>query len=467
MKNINSILKLNIPFTQIVSAKEEVYSDNCFYRINCETSFAEGSFIRTEVCLPENWNGIYLGCGNGGMAGGLSSDYLRDRACEGYAAAHTDMGTFKGRDFGIKNREVWKDFGWRSTHNMTVIAKALIVECYGKTPDYSYFYGGSTGGQQALAMAQRFPEDFDGIIADKPANNRVFLHTYFLWNHVHLTTADGSPLFTYDEVRSISKIAPRFFQNLDDGENGDDFITFPKNDSKTIQAFLEFLSANMPDLSATQLSALKAVYMGPVNPRTHKQIYNGMPIGSEVYPCGIMDCQGSEPPHYYPFNWVFGADYKARQFDFDKDLETVSDALSGDLNANCADLSAFKEKGGKLIMLAGTADPCVPFPDNAVYFKRLYDNYGDEFSTFFRFFLFPGRDHCGQGEGLNATICDSHNIDPNFYALRKWCEEGIAPEYLMGAHIENGDIKFTRKIYPYSSKENTVDKYCEEYYYNK
>lgn len=462
MKPISSILNLKLQFTQIVSAKEEVYGDKRFYRINCETSFQEGSFIRTEICLPEDWNGIYLGCGNGGMAGSLSSDYLRDRALEGYAAAQTDMGTSKGRNFGIGNRQVWKDFGWRATHNMTVIAKALILECYGRTPDYSYFWGGSTGGQQALAMAQRFPEDFNGIIADKPANNRVFLHAYFLWNHIHLRTADGNPLFTNQEIAKITKLAPRYFQMLGDGEKGDNFITFPYNDDKTIDGFLEFLKKET-EFSKTQLSALEAVYKGPVNPETGRQIYNGMPIGSEMYPCGIMDCQGAESPYFYPFIWVFGEDYKANQFDFNKDLETVCDALSTDLNANSTDLTAFKAAGGKIIMLAGTADPCVPFPDNAVYLKRLYERYGDELSTFFRFFLFPGRDHCAQGEGLNQTDCEG-KIDSYIDSIRLWCEKGIAPEFLSGVHTENGEIKFTRKIYPYSPKSDTVDKYCDEYY---
>ena len=135
----------------------------------------------------------------------------------------TDMGTSGGRERGINNQAVWRDFGWRATHGMAVLGKQLSEICYGKKPEYSYFVGASTGGQQAFSEAQRFPEDFNGIIAGVPANNRVALHTYFLWNHNHLRRPDGKVMFTDKEIQNITHLAVSFFQNRKDGAEGDNF----------------------------------------------------------------------------------------------------------------------------------------------------------------------------------------------------------------------------------------------------
>jgi feruloyl esterase len=145
---------------------------------------AKGSNINVEVWLPDTakWNGRFLGLGNGGAAGKINSGSLAGYSAAGYAVATTDMGTAPNADSGIGNREVWKDFGYRATHLMTVVGKQLVQAHYGKGPEYSYFSGGSTGGQQALQEAQRYPEDYDGITAAVPAHCRAPLHAYFLWN---------------------------------------------------------------------------------------------------------------------------------------------------------------------------------------------------------------------------------------------------------------------------------------------
>ncbi len=434
-----------------------------FYRVVLHSSPEENSFIRSELWLPDNWNGIFIGLGNGGMAGGISHAQLAWRVSNGYAAANTDMGTSRGTESGINNPAVWKDFGWRATHIMTVISKAVINLHYGKDADYSYFVGGSTGGEQALSLAQRFPADYDGIIAGVPANNRIFLHTYFLWNHNHLRTKDGKVMFDAEQVKEITLCGAKYFQTKNDGEKGDNFVSFPQADDNTIDEFVAFLKSEHPEFCQNQLDALKKVYKGPINPRTGERIYNGMPIGSEMYGCGIIDCQAEESPHYYPFIWSLGENCNPYDFDFDKDLELVSDALSADMNANNPDLSEFNNLGGKLIMYSGSADPCVPFPDAMRYYERVCDTMGgyERVSQFAKYFLMPGKDHGGGGLGTNALrTCDKGGDELD--ALRMWREKGISPNTLTAVKLDwENDCKviFEREIESYNP-EKASDKKC-------
>ena len=283
--DVEKLKEIKIDKTEIVEidyiSNSEYKSDNGEvhsdlpepYRIKFVSKPGDGSLISIEVWLPLNWNGIFLGTGNGGMAGNICYGALATYVRDGYAVANTDMGTSRGRNSGIGNPDVWKDFGWRSTHIMTVIGKMVIKLFYGKEPEYSYFIGGSTGGQQALSEAQRFPEDYDGIIAAAPANNRTMLHTYFLWNHNHLRKNGEEPLFSRQEIDRISECAVLYFQKQGDGEPGDNFVSVPKGETEDIKAFLVFLQTHT-EFSEEQLKAIEAVYVGPVNSATGKRIYN-------------------------------------------------------------------------------------------------------------------------------------------------------------------------------------------------
>lgn len=427
-----------------------------FYRILLKIRSSEASFSRTEICLPENWNGILLGIGNGGMAGSIAYGAFPDYVRQGYAAANSDMGTSQGEQSGINNPDIWKDFGWRATHQMTEAARAVILWHYGKEADYRYFIGGSTGGQQSLVLAQRFPEDYHGIIAGVPANNRTMLHTYFLWNHVHLYRPDGKRLFSQDEITTITDLVTAFFQERGDGCPGDRFVSLPQASEKLIDEALSYLSEKHPAFSDEQLSALRAVYAGPVNPRTGKRIYNGMPMGSEIYHCGIEHCQRRSDANFYPFYWVFGENYNPYHFDFDHDLDKLNHALAGDLNANSADLSAFAALGGKLLIYSGSADPCVPFPDAMRYYERVLQTMGgyEKVQNFCRYFVMPGKDHGNTGRGTNFLASPEGKTE--LTVLREWKEKGVAPACLQAIRYLNGTpenrVEFSRKIYPYAGE---------------
>jgi len=474
---LEQLRALAIPNTELLEATHHTgefreFTDMpSFTRILWKNSFGEDSQIFTEIWMPDDWNGLFVALGNGGMAGGISHEALAGHARLGRVAVHTDMGTRDGRTRGIGNPDVWNDFGWRSTHMMAVVGKILVAEFYGRSPDYSYFIGASTGGNQAMKMVQCFPEDYDGVLAGVPAHNRAFLHIYGLWMHNHLTTPDGKKMFTDNEIPPITAAAEAFFRENGIGEPGDAFVTYPYIDDETIDRFLAYLSAREPSYTKEQLTALRAVYEGPRDPVTGRQIYNGMPIGSEIYGCGILDSQCEEPPFFDPFLWMFGEDYAGYDFDFHRDTEYFGNVMSPAMGANNPDISQFAAHGGKLIVYSAASDPCVPFPDAMNYCERVWKTLGgyDNVSSFYRWFLVPGMDHGDGGHGVNTLWADEQG-DALFSALRRWREDDMAPEYLVGARVKEGNVQFTRRLYPYGSEQFPPRAHvptCDEYYLMK
>lgn len=461
-ERIQRLLSAKIENTEIVGA---VYENSKtfvpqapsldFYRVLCHASYEDGSFVRHEVWLPDAWNGVFLGIGNGGMAGSFHHASILSVLRRGYAVAQTDMGTSDGRSRGIGNPALWRDFGWRATHEMTLLAKKLIALHYGGSADFSYFWGGSTGGQQAMSLAQRFPDDYDGIIAGVHANNRVALHTYFLWNHVHAKRLDRSNLFTAQELLRLTASVVEFFQQHADGLPGDGFITFPWLDAATISDLLAFLREK--GFSDEQLCALEAIYSGPIDPETERQIYSGMPIGSEHF--GGLDMHLGERCHNdYLFFWALGEGFDPFSFDFAHDFRRVRELLSPDLDANDPDLTAFRARGGKLLAFSGSADPIVPFPDAVAYFERVTEAMGgyDAVSSFYRYFIFPGKDHGAGGDGSNREWGDEEGRWDLLDTLRAWREKGQAPDRLFAARVEDQKTVFARPIAPYGSPENPM-----------
>lgn len=378
---------------------------------------AERSRIRVEVALPEPaaWNGRLVGCGNGGGAGGLPSQNICNFAKGGYAAVTTDMGTAPNPLLaGIGNPEVWKDFGHRATHLMTVVAKELVRAQYGRDPDYAYFIGGSTGGQQALSLAQRHPEDYDGILAAVPAHCRTPLHAYFLWNYQCVHRADGTRLFTKEQEASYRKTALEYISRRETFPHGRDrFIADPRWTEEDRAAILALAAERDPSLTPEHIEALRRLQNGPVHARTGKRIFEPIPPATAFDPA---------IGNLYLFHWVFGKDANLLTLDFDKDYDRYYAALSPDLDAEDENLDAFRARGGKLLMYSGTADSCVPYTATLAYYQRVADRIGslDETQDFFLFYLLPGREH-GGGPGVQF-------IEDDFGLLRAWREKGVRPQ---------------------------------------
>ena len=423
-----------------------------FYRISLKMTPGERSLVYTEVWLPLEWNGIFVGSGNNGIAGSLYHPWLHYFVKNHYASANTDMGTSAGWETGVDNPDMWNDFGWRATHEMTVVAKQLIEICYGRKPQYSYFMGGSTGGNQAMHEVQMFPEDYDSIFCFVPAHERLYGTLLRLWLSKHEVDADGKPLFTKELVREITAQGVAFYQSRGDGQPGDNFVTFPTADEETVDAFIAYLRVHMPELTQQQLDALRAIYIGPINSLTGERICEGIPIGSEAMANGLGTNSGKDFRHF-ALTWVFGADYDAKTFDFGKDWETLKERMSAILDAHSPALEPFFERGGKLLIYAGAADPLCTYYCSINYYDKLLERFGgyEKLKDHCRFFLMPGRAH-GGGDGFWQIWPDPVEGD-EFMIIRRWFEEGIAPDAIYGVRPNMTDStkepELIRALYPY------------------
>ncbi len=360
-------------------------------RVYFEVSAENSSFIRMETWLPIHWNGIFAGIGNGGLAGIMQIPELISMNNRDFAVITTDMGTSKcveiGIEEGIENPAVHRDFGYRATHLMTEMGKVIVKLAYGQAPEYSVFAGGSTGGEQALSEAQRYPYDYDAILCGAPANDRIRLHTYFLWNFVHLRDAEKKPLFDKETVHNIAKEAIDFLG---------DFTAIPKGDSETVSVFVNRVAEKL-SLSKEQEAALLAVYSGPVNPRTKERIFYGIPIGSEMNNSAIANISpvSTLPNLFYPFYWGLGEQFDPFSFDFDKDFERVQEVLSSEMDATSDDLSPFFQHGGKLLMIVGGADPIIPYLETLKYCQKVAKRLDKTILDHqFKFYIAPFANHC-------------------------------------------------------------------------
>lgn len=396
---------------------------------------AKGSNIHVEVWLPDaaKWNGRFLGLGNGGAAGKINSGSLAGCSAAGYAVATTDMGTAPNSDSGIGNREVWKDFGYRATHLMTVAAKQLVQAHYGKGPEFSYFSGGSTGGQQALQEAQRYPEDYDGITAAVPAHCRTPLHAYFLWNDQILKQCP----FTKEQEANVIAAANEFMAPREIPLAAGKFVSDPRCTMQDIEAVIDLARKKDASLTDEHAKALRKLFDGPRHAKTDERLFNGIPLGSSL---------SASHGHLYLFQWVFGKEKPLESINFSDDLDTYTRELASYLNAENADLSAFEKRGGKLIATTGAADSVVPPQATIDYYERVVEHFGslEKVQSFFRLYLVPGMAH-GGGPGVNQA--------PNLLdTIRAWREDGKAPEALTGRHVVNGKSEWEMPLHPYPKK---------------
>ena len=396
---------------------------------------AKGSHINVEICLPDadKWNARFLGLGNGGAAGRINSNSLAGTSAGGYAVATTDMGTAPNPDSGNGNPEVWKDFGFRATHLMTVAAKEVIRAYYGKAPEYSYFSGGSTGGQQALQEAQRYPDDYDGIVGTVAAHCRTPLHAYFLWNDQILKQRP----FTKSQEAGIIAAGNEYMAAREIPAVAGKFVSDPRCDGKDIDAVIALALQKDATLTKEHAAALRKLLDGPRHAVTGERIFNGIPFGSSL---------DAAHGHLYLFKWVFGADKKPEDINFGADIDAYTAALAPYLNAENADLSAFEKRGGKMVMTLGSADSVVPYHASIDYYERVIEHFGglEKVQSFFKFYLIPGMSH-GPGPGINQL--------PNLIdVVRNWREKGAAPEGLQGRRVVEGKTELEMPLYPYPTK---------------
>ena len=392
-----------------------------------ELGAAPGSRARATVALPDDWNGRLVGVGSGGYAGSLNEAEVRRYAARGFAAVTTDLGTAPDPKIaGWDNAEVVADFGHRATHLATVVARERVLRKFGRPPRASYFVGISTGGQQAFSLAQRHPEDYDGIIAGVPAHSRTALHAYFLWNWQHTRRKDGTPLFTKEQEAAYRAATLAHFAGRERFPRARGrFISDPRWDVADRMAVVERARRLDPSLTDAHAEALRALQDGPVHASTGKRLFDGIPPNAAFEPA----CS-----NLYLFNWAFGPDIDYWEIDFAGDIDRYFAMFSAELDADGIDLDAFRARGGKMVVYSGTQDGSVPYHATLDWYRRVTDRIGsvEETQTFCRYYLLPGRNHIG-GPGVQELVRPLE-------ALRLWCEKGKAPSFEGVSCTENYKI---------------------------
>ncbi len=408
------------------------------------------SEIHFELWLPPPgaWNGKFEGTGNGGFSSAIGYRAMQEALERGYATAGSDTG-HEGGDlkFGVGHPEKINDWAFRAVHVMTETSKLIVRDYYGRFAQHAYFSGCSTGGHQALSEAQRYPQDYDGIVAGDPGNNRIHLMAGFLWSWLALYKDAASPL-PASKLPLINKAVLAACDAIDGLKDG--VIDDPRLchfDPGTLQCKG---SDDAACLTAPQVAAVRKIYEGAKNPRTGERIFAGWPRGSEAVGASAIEgwsgyFVGQPQPARADFFrlWVFNdPNWDLRTFDFDRDLE-YADLKMAEVNANDTNLRPFQARGGKLVMYHGWADPVVPPEDGIRYYQAVEKSMGgaEKTADFFRLFMVPGMAHCAGGQGPNTFDA--------LGALDQWVSQGKPPEKIIASHAVNGTVDRTRPLCPY------------------
>jgi feruloyl esterase len=437
------------PFTPPGGGGGNTMTLPAFCRVEATARPTGDSDIRFEIWIPpaDAWNGKLQGVGNGGYSGAIGYAAMAAGLRRGYAVASTDTG-HAGDDmkFGQGHPEKVIDWAYRSIHVMTEASKLVVRNAQGRFAEHAYFVGCSTGGHQALSEAQRYPDDYDGIVAGDPAHNRIRQTFAFLYGWVATHTADGKPILPPAKLALLTKGAVDACDGLDGLKDG--IIDDPRRchfDPAKLACRGGADEASC--LTSAQVEAARKMYEGAKNPRTGEPIYAGWPRGSESFgPNPIQSWRQyvldpAEPMRVDFFRYFLFHDpnWDYRTIDMDHDLAYAEQKLSF-MSANEKDLTPFRKRGGKLLMYTGWADPVVPPQDTVAYYDGVTKAMGGPEKTrdFYRFFIAPGMGHCSGGPGPNQFDM--------LAALEHWVEKGVAPERVAASHVTNGKVDRTRPL---------------------
>src|SRR5579862_5375128 len=453
----SSLSALSLPHTTITSAVSvpEGVISSVVVPARCEVRAisrpTKDSEILIRVWLPvSGWNGKYLQFGSGGWAGQIDAPSAVDPLKFGYAVAATDDGhqsSSPGASWAVGHPEKLIDFGYRAVHETGVQAKAVVRAYFGRDPVRSYFTGCSDGGREALMEAQRYPEDFDGIIAGAPANNWSHLFTGFIWNEQAMAETPIPPA----KLPVIQNAVVAACDALDGVKDG--LIEDPRACRFDPVSLLCKAGDASDCLTGGQVATVRKIYAGVKNPRTGKQIFPGWPMGTEAIPGGWATwmmpggLQANFGNSYYGQAVFEQSTWDFHTLNFDTDVE-FGDAKAGSvLNSTSPDLRSFRDNGGKLIQYHGWGDAAISPLSSIDYYESVRAFLGRfpdarhasvDPMDFYRLFMVPGMAHCGDGIGpsdfgnaRNTKFTDAeHNI---LLALDAWVERGTAPAKLIGS----------------------------------
>jgi feruloyl esterase len=395
------------------------------------------SNINAELWLPTTaWNGKFMAVGNGGFGGSIQGyGEMANALARGYATAGNDTGHSDadgpGGMFGLGHPEKIVDFAYRAMHEMTAQSKKIIDELYGRPPQLSYYKGCSTGGRQGVMAAQRYPEDFDGIIAGALANRHIHQHTAGVYRSIELSRhPEGAIPAT--KAQAVNTALMNACDTLKEG--------FLNNPRACTFDFRKLACAPGADdascLTAAQLKTVETFYGGLKNSKG-ELIFSGQALGN---PLPALRSTNGTPGGGYDTVRIWGfqnADYDWRTFNLDRDMPLI-DRKVGFVDAVNPNLGDFKKRGGKLLLYAGWGDTTITPENTVLYYESVLKEMGRGQDNWMRLFMVPGMGHCGGGSGPNTF--------DSIGALEQWREKGVAPAQMMGSNRASG---LTRPICAY------------------
>ena len=375
---------------------------------------------------------VELGCGT------LPTDIsgkLKKALERGYVTTTMNTGHWSPSIFDFSwaynNPQAEKEYAYRAVHETQRATLEVIKIFFKQESKYSYFWGCSGGGRQAVMAAAKYPEDFDGIISEGPALSYTNSLMLLVWLRQTNTGPDGKDILVKEDIPLIRNAVYAACDTLD--EELDNLIRNPtvcKFDPESL-----LCQDKTKCLDPEKVEVLKKWYQGPINSKGEKMLTSGVAIGSEPF-WGLWLLGESNEPfnellnsenmlQYTAFKEDPGDGYSVFDFDFDSDLERM-EYMGNLLNVTQLSLKPFKDVGGKLLMFHGSADPAIPYQYSVEYFNKNYDVFGDETNDFFRLFLIPGMDHCTVLTNLGIT---ENSVDP-LTTIEKWVEEKRPPNKL-------------------------------------
>jgi hypothetical protein len=409
------------------------------------------SQIRFEVWMPEQgWNGRFLGVGNGGFAGSIWYGPFASYLKRGFAVAGSDAGhqaEATDASWAYGHPEKVKDFGWRAVHLTSELAKQMIKAYYGKPEEKAFFESCSDGGREALMEAQRFPEDYDGILAGAPANA---WSTMLAAGGVGLQNMIGDPRSYFSDLKlpAIQKASLAACDAADGVKDG--IVGDPERCHFDPQVLLCKSGDALDCLTQPQVDLLEKLYAGASDGKG-KIFFPGFSMGDETawrdWVVG-HDPGGSESSQYVQgdFRYIVTGDPKWNVLTADHDamLRLSREKSAADLDATNADLSRFAAHGGKLILYHGWNDPAISPWNSIAYYKSVQQAMGEQkAASFVRLYMAPGVEHCSGGPGPSAFGQFGLTTDKGpkyglFDSLEEWVEKGSPAEDVFATKYATG-----------------------------
>jgi len=412
-----------------------------FCRVAATLTPTSDSDIRVEVWMPASgWNRKLQAVGNGGFTGAIAYRPMATALAGGYATASTDTGHVGGSaSFALGHPEKVTDFGWRAVHEMTVASKAIVAAYYDAGPTFSYWNGCSAGGRQGLKAAQRFPSDFDGIIAGAPGLDWTGRAAQAV-RVAKVLEANESARLSASQMQLVHRAVIQACDPADGVRDG--VIDDPARCAFDPAVLL--CRGSETCLTPAQIETVRLMYSAALNPRTRRAI-TGLAHGSELGWTSLGWTASARATGLDQFRFIVFKDpsWHVQRFNFDADIVRAEDEDADTINALNPDLKPFLDRGGKLIQYHGWSDPQISPGNSTQYYLRVAEALGgaSRIHSGYRLFMVPGMAHCGGGEGPNAFNMLGE--------LEAWVERGTPPDRILASHSTGGVVDRRRPLCPY------------------